>query len=168
MFQWLFETKNLTGPASLEMQIGFFARDEEKDNSYPFYFGFSSSREGGTYSIYWKKADGTGATEKLGSMENQSLLPLCWSGDGKTLITSVTEDMTTKWDIGILSMEENHSYELLLQTEWTEIQGQISPDGKYLAYASNESGQIEVYIRPFPDVNGGKWQASTSGAARWP
>ena len=44
-----------------------------------------------------------------------------------------------------------------------ENQPKISPDGRWMAYTSNESGKDEVYVRPFPEVNKGKWQVSTSG-----
>jgi hypothetical protein len=44
-----------------------------------------------------------------------------------------------------------------------ERNGEISPDGRWLAYESNESGQFEIYVRPFPDVNDGRWQVSTGG-----
>ncbi len=55
-----------------------------------------------------------------------------------------------------------------MQTGFDEIEGQFSPDGRWLAYASNESGSYEIYIRPFPEP-GGKWQVSTSGGPqpRW-
>ena len=51
-----------------------------------------------------------------------------------------------------------------------EVKGQVSdvelsPDGRWMAYESNESGRFEVYVRPFPDVNGGRWQLSSSGGA---
>ena len=44
-----------------------------------------------------------------------------------------------------------------------ERNGEISPDGRWLAYQSDESGQYEVYVRPFPGVQGGRWQVSTNG-----
>ncbi len=50
----------------------------------------------------------------------------------------------------------------LLKTSFDELQGKVSPDGRWLAYVSNESGRIEVYVRPFPGP-GGKWQISTDG-----
>jgi Tol biopolymer transport system component len=123
---------------------------------------FASRREGPLTSIYWKKADGTGTTEKLGSMPDQGLMPWCWSRDGKTLIVAET-DGGTQWDIGMLSMEGDHTEKQLLRTEHTEINQQISPDGGYMAYASDESGQMEVYVRSFPDMDAGKWQVSTNG-----
>ena len=56
----------------------------------------------------------------------------------------------------------------VVQTAFDETQGQFSPDGRWLAYTSNESGRDEVYVRPFPDA-GGKWQVSTGGGSmsRW-
>ena len=52
---------------------------------------------------------------------------------------------------------------LLLKENYHEAQPQISPDGRWMAYTSNESGQNQVYVRPFPEVEGGRWQVSTSG-----
>ncbi len=54
----------------------------------------------------------------------------------------------------------------LVQTTFNERNGEISPDGRWLAYQSNESGQAEIYVRPFPDVDGGRWQVSTGGGTR--
>ena len=65
-------------------------------------------------------------------------------------------------DIGMLSMEGDHARKPLLQEKYTEKSPQISPDGRWMAYTSNESGKNEVYVRPFPEVNKGKWQVSTA------
>lgn len=56
----------------------------------------------------------------------------------------------------------------MVQSSFDEIQGQFSPDGRWLAYASNESGRYEVYVRTFPET-GGTWQISTAGGMqpRW-
>jgi Tol biopolymer transport system component len=66
-----------------------------------------------------------------------------------------------------LSMEGDHTKTPLLQTEYSEAQPKISPDGRWLAYSSNETTGVslktEVYVRPFPEVNKGKWQISTGG-----
>jgi len=54
----------------------------------------------------------------------------------------------------------------LVETTFIEYNPEISPDGRYLAYQSNESGREEIYVRPFPNVNGGRWQASTGSGTR--
>ncbi len=114
--------------------------------------------------LSWKSADGTGEVETLvESSSNQ--FPQAFSPDGTTL---VFEDRNSPgWDLGMLSLEGERISTLLLETEFTERNAALSPDGRWMAYQSNESGQFEVYVRPFPDVNGGRWQVS-SGGGGWP
>jgi serine/threonine protein kinase len=112
--------------------------------------------------VYWKASDGTGKTELLGSAQDRVLMPWSFSKDGKTL--AMTEiDSTMNLDIGLLSMEGNHTRKPLLQEKYGECQPKISPDGRWMAYASDESGHGEIYVRPFPEVDKGRWQVSTSG-----
>jgi serine/threonine-protein kinase len=115
--------------------------------------------------LYLKAADGTGEAEKLISAPNGQLHPYSWSNDGKTLL--MAELVTwANLDLCILSMEEDHVRKPLLQTEYTESGPKISPDGRWIAYSSNESdqGEIgEIYVRPFPDVDKRKEQVSTGG-----
>jgi len=115
--------------------------------------------------VYSKAADGTGEAEKLVSAPDRQLHPFSWSSDGKTLL--MQEVVTfTNLDLCILSMESDHTLKPLLQTEHMEAQPKISPDGRWIAYNSNESTvKTEVYVRPFPDVNRGKWQVSTAGGS---
>ena len=54
----------------------------------------------------------------------------------------------------------------LVRTKFNELNPEISTDGRWLAYQSNESGQNEIYVRPFPDANSGRWQISTGGGTR--
>jgi hypothetical protein len=64
----------------------------------------------------------------------------------------------------MLSTEGNHQRTALLQGDYLESQPQVSPDGRWIAYISDESHKNEVYVRPFPDVeNGKRWQVSTNG-----
>ena len=60
-------------------------------------------------------------------------------------------------------MEGDRKWKPLLQEKYNEFQPQISANGRWMAYASNETGKNEIYVRPFPDVDGGRWQISTSG-----
>ncbi len=115
-----------------------------------------------TGAMYWKPADGTGEAEKLASAPDRRLMPYAWSGDGKTLVLNEVIGQVTV-DLGILSMEGSRTRKPLLATENVEAQPKVSSDGRWIAYVSNESGKTEVYARPFPDVNKGKWQVSTSG-----
>ena len=114
--------------------------------------------------LYWKAADGTGEVEKLCSAPEPQLIPYSWSGDGKGLITNqFIEGGMSNQDVMMLSMEGDRATKPILQEKFLEIQPKISPDGRWMAYVSNESGKTEVYVRPFPDVNKGRWQVSTNG-----
>jgi WD40 repeat protein len=126
---------------------------------------FMSSR-GGKPSIYWKAADGTGADELLASASGRYIGPRSWSGDGKTLVF-MEVGAGTGADIGVVSVEGDRTKKLLLHEKYAEMDPQISPDGRWMAYASDESGRFEIYVRPYPEVKGGKWQVSTSGGI-WP
>jgi serine/threonine-protein kinase len=130
---------------------------------------FVSSR-GGEPSVYWRAADGTGEDEQLGSFSAQAIFPSSWSGDGNSLVFNEQQSGHT-YDISVMSMEGEHTRTPLLQDEFAEVNPHVSPDGRWLAYMSNESGleEYEVYVRPFPDVNSGKEQISTSGGMepRW-
>ena len=127
---------------------------------------YSSSREStflGKGAIYSKAADGTGEAVKLASLPGTGLLPRSWSRDGKNLVVWEFTPSSQNLDIGMISMEGDHARKPLLQEKYWEKDPMVSPDGRWMAYASNESGKYEVYVRPFPDVNNGKWQVSTSG-----
>ena len=69
-------------------------------------------------------------------------------------------------DIGVLDLGGSQREELLLQSAFDESNGELSPDGHWLAYQSNESGTSEVYVRPFPNVATSKWLVSTGGGTR--
>ena len=66
-------------------------------------------------------------------------------------------------DVSALSIEGDHTKRKLMQEKYFEGQPQVSPDGKWLTYVSNESGQYEVYVCPFPEVNKWNQKASTNG-----
>jgi len=114
--------------------------------------------------LSWKAADGTGKVETLvESPSNQ--YPQVFSADGTAL---VFQDRNSAGpDLGMLSLEGERTSTPLLETEFLELNAALSPDGRWMAYESNESGQFEVYVRPFPDVTGGRWQVS-SGGGGWP
>ncbi len=104
--------------------------------------------------IVWQAADGSGAPEKLTSLASDNSEPNSWSMDGRHLAFGDGGDL---W---ILSIEGDRQAHPFLQTPAFEAGGAFSPDGRWIAYDSNESGQREVYVQPFPGP-GGKWQVST-------
>jgi eukaryotic-like serine/threonine-protein kinase len=125
---------------------------------------FSSQRGTGN-KIYWKAADGTGKVEPLASLADRALFPGSWSRDGNilTLNGTTTAGDTSRTDIWTLSLQAEKALKPLLQEDYSEMQPEISPDGRWMAYVSDESGRREIYVRPFPEVNKGKWPVSTSG-----
>jgi len=118
---------------------------------------FSSSREGG--GLFWKAADGTGQVERLTTSASPQF-PEAFSPDGMRL---VFREGSPQWDLYVLSMEGEPTSKPLLQTPFNETASAISPDGRWIAYTSDESGLFQVYVRPFPNVDDGKWQISTDG-----
>ena len=66
----------------------------------------------------------------------------------------------------MLSLAGDGSAEALLATEFSEPNAEISPDGRWIAYQSNASGRDEIYVRPFPNVDEGRWQVSRDGGTR--
>jgi len=122
---------------------------------------FSLTREN-KVAVYWKAADGTGEEELVASAPPfGAAFPWTWSSDGKTLV-AVTAGQASS-DIASLSMEGDRRWKPLLKEKYYELVPEISPDGKWMAYGSNESGEFEVYVCPFPEVNKGKWQVSIGG-----
>ena len=83
--------------------------------------------------------------------------PSGWSADGRLVFDQ------SLGDIGVVSLEDDRTSELLLDDEFVEADPAISPDGRWIAYDSLESGRFETYVRPFPNVGDGKWQVSVDG-----
>jgi hypothetical protein len=89
------------------------------------------------------------------------LVPGSWSPDGQVIAFS-EPDMTAGWDIWVQMVKGEHQPQPFLQTPSNEGGPMFSPDGHWLAYQSDESGQQEIYVRPFPGP-GGKVPISTEG-----
>jgi serine/threonine protein kinase/Tol biopolymer transport system component len=124
---------------------------------------FASGRGGGLARVYWKSADGIGEAELLGSKPNNYIVPGSFSRDGKILAVSEFSLSSPVVDIGMLSMEGKREMKELLQEKQEAFDPQISPDGRYMAYQSDESGKFQIYVRSFPDMTKGKWQVSSGG-----
>ncbi|OFW13813.1 MAG: hypothetical protein A3H29_12820 [Acidobacteria bacterium RIFCSPLOWO2_02_FULL_67_21] len=125
---------------------------------------YFSSEWDGARNLYVQAADGTGSPERLTESPNQQNVTAV-SPDGKRLIFHQTTPATNS-DILQLALDGTHEVTPLVQTSFIERNGRVSPDGKWLAYEANDSGRQEIYVRPYPDVNSGKWQVSAAGGTR--
>jgi serine/threonine-protein kinase len=123
---------------------------------------FDSGREG-REGIYLIEADGSGKVERVARITDRIFWPSSISADGKTLFLVENAGDEGRGNVGMLSLEGDRTPKLLLQEEYDETTPRISPDGRWIAYASDESGRSRIYVRPFPDINsGGRRQVSTS------
>jgi Tol biopolymer transport system component len=121
---------------------------------------FNSNKEG-PRKLFWQLADGGGGLERLSTSQTPSVqVPRSWSPDGKLLaFHEATPD--TQRDIWVLGLSDRKA-EPFLRTRFTEGAPSFSPDGRWLAYVSDESGRPEIYAQPYPGP-GGKWQISAEG-----
>jgi Tol biopolymer transport system component len=92
-----------------------------------------------------------------------------WSRDGRFLLHSIGSGLASGLDLATLDLEGALKSQPYLQTAFNESQGRFSPDGRFVAYMSNVSGQNEVYVQTFPNPEGGKWMISRGGGTqpRW-
>ncbi len=132
------------------------------------YIAFSSQRSGGIFNLFLQRADGTGDVVRLTESPNPQF-PSSWHPSGKYLAYFETVPGNAS-DSMILPLEGDDSagwkpgkpYSFLA-SRFTESSGMFSPDGRWVAYMSNESGRNDIYVRPFPGP-GGKWQITASPA----
>jgi serine/threonine-protein kinase len=124
---------------------------------------YASGRTTAAANLYWQPADGTGTAERLTTGPNQQW-PYAVTRDGKTLIY-IELGPKTSYDIYAISLTGDRTPRPLLTSPADERRPTLSPDDKWMAYQSDESGTFEIFVRPFPDVNGGRWQVSAGGGA---
>ncbi len=142
-----------------------FTFDASNDNS-PLWspdgsrIAFSSDRNGGIDNLYQKPSSGAGTESTLLTSPFDKNLT-SWSSDGRFLAYQEANP-TTSTDIWILPLFGDRKPIPFAHTAFIEGHARFSPDGHWLAYACDESGQLEVYVQDFPGP-GGKWQISTSG-----
>src|SRR5262249_6510747 len=77
-----------------------------------------------------------------------------------------TMDPKSGTDLGIMGIDGDRTVRPLIHSTANESNAEISPDGRWIAYQSNDSIRDEIYVRPFPAVDGGVWQISTDGGSR--
>jgi serine/threonine-protein kinase len=112
--------------------------------------------------LYIRRADGSRAAELL-LRRRPSVWEALWSPDAKWLLFRTDDRDPGRGDLFALAVGRDTTPEKLVATEFREVSPTLSPDGRWLAYGSDESGRVEVYVRPFPNVGDGRWQVSTEG-----
>ena len=119
---------------------------------------FSSAR-GGRRNLFWQASDGSGKAEPLTSTDRLQSGG-SWSPDGKLLLFTEQNPRGGR-DLWVLDRAQG-TPRAFLQTPFDEFAANFSPDGRFIAYVSDEAGQAEVYVQPFPGP-GRKWRISTDG-----
>jgi serine/threonine-protein kinase len=125
--------------------------------------------EGG---IFVRPADGTGTRERLLQGSGVDAVPWAWTSDGELIFGENTADATS---IDTLAIKGERNRRPLLTANFESgrrvrvSRAALSPDGHWLAYESDDSGNPEVYVRPYPNVDAKKWQISAGGgeAPKW-
>ena len=131
---------------------------------------FSSTRANlQVMNLYWQRADGVGEAQRLTDSPNTQVAS-SWHPNGRLLAFYENRGTQTGQDVLILPVEGDDASGwkpgkpyALLSEPFDEQDAQFSPDGRWIAYYSNESGGPEVYVRPFPNTSAGKWPISSGG-----
>jgi Tol biopolymer transport system component len=127
------------------------------------WLSFASDRDGGM-TVYRKHADGSGQAEQL--IEPDVIpnpFPNSWSPDGRWLLVSPTGQGGN--DLWVIPVDGEGEAEAYMATTYAEVTAEFSPNGRWIAYSSDESGRFEVYVGSFPP-GGGKWQISDEGGSQ--
>jgi eukaryotic-like serine/threonine-protein kinase len=151
---WIYDLSSAMSPRRLTLDGGTFpiwTRDSRR-------IVYTSNRDGGR-AIYWQRADGSGSPERLTEPKQETVAASSISEDGTLVFTDNSGDH----DIWMLSMVGDRKPQPLIKGKGsTEWRGSFSPDGRWIAYASDESKQEEIYVQPFPPT-GAKYQITTNG-----
>jgi len=152
---WIFDLKR--GTAS---RLTFDAADDlnpvwSRDCSQILF----SSTQGGARDIYEKAAGGLGDSELVFESKDQQKSLDDWSSDGRYVAYDLTAFPTTLW---ILPLFGDRKPIPFVQGNYSARQARFSPNGRYITYASNETGDYQIYVQTFPEP-GGKWQVSNAG-----
>lgn len=124
-----------------------------------------ASNKLGTYDVYQKNINGLDEANMVLRIDSGQVGPGCFTSDGNKLL--FVNQMTSR-DIGILHLSDSNRIDMFANTSFSEQMPRLSPNDKYVAYLSGESGRLELYVRQL-SAGGGKWQLSKEGAVfpRW-
>ena len=153
-----------------DLNRGTFSRltNDETSNHYASLWSPDGSKivyaargEKGGFDLFEQSSAGTVASRLLLKMP-EAQFGDDWSRDGKYLLFE-SEDTKTKYDLWYIPMTGDRKPKPYIRAEFNEAHARFSPDGKWVAYGSDEIGRSEIYVRRFPDAESGKWQISTGG-----
>jgi len=120
---------------------------------------FRSNRAGPEFQLFWQAADGTGAVEQL-TTEPAGHAATGFAGANQLLFMQYGTNNSN--DIAMMAINTRKKT-TLVATSFEERSATVSPDGRFMAYDSSESGALQVFVTQFPDTTGGRWQISTTG-----
>jgi Tol biopolymer transport system component len=136
------------------------------------YVTYSAVEPGQPSTVFLRRADGTGAAQKLITAEQgESLIPFSWHPEGRALalIRRQLGVAAVASDVVIAEFSGDHRTRMKVRemvafasSPFTDSEPAFSPDGKWLAYQSNETGRNEIYVSGYPGPSG-RWQVSTAG-----
>ena len=115
-----------------------------------------SGGSGGGGSLFARVADGASPEEQLVAL-GAAAQPTSFSHDGRQLV------LVRAGDVFLVPMEGTGDMKPLIHTSFFETRAYLSPDGRWLAYQSDQSGQQQIYVQPFPNLDEGRWQVSPAG-----
>jgi serine/threonine-protein kinase len=119
------------------------------------------SEGSGVSNVFRQASDGSGEPERLFPSDALQM-PISYVPDGRLLVSVGVAGQQR--DIHLMSLEGKRAVEPLIHSAANELWAEVSPDGRWVAYDSDESGQFEIYVRPFPDAySGSRWQISSGG-----
>jgi serine/threonine-protein kinase len=121
----------------------------------------TASEISGPYQVLVQRPDATGVAEQL-TRDGTGRLPMSFGPDGTLVLQELGNQRPT---LSVLKPGAKDPAALFKQP-FSFRNGEVSPDGRWLAYESDESGRVDVYVRPFPDVDAGRWQISTAGGTK--
>jgi serine/threonine protein kinase len=129
-------------------------------------FGSAGRNANGASQIYQKSSSGVGTEEMIPT--DGSAVPVNWSPDNKYILFSRANKGNVN-DTWLLPLFGDRKPKPFLESPFDKIQAQVSPDSRWVAYSTNESGAFQIVVQSFPDPNGGKWQISVDGGVepRW-
>ena len=121
---------------------------------------YAAGHDGGP-GVFWRAADGTGEPERLTTGNHR---PSSWTRDGRHLLfIDLSRSANATQDMGLVTLPDRTVQSLLPSAGANEATATISPDGRWLAYATDETGSFEIFLRPFSDVSGARVRLSTDG-----